>query len=224
MAAMMLLTFALGVPAQTVGIDFNPMRDGFRFENYRNEGDRWKDDLGADDLMRMFGSRTSCDALEGRNCKTLRAAAAQWRDEMLEAMNIGRCEGMAVACLRMRDGLPFKGGGTAAAFQPGAGNTYALRRSDRLENYIAYFWVTQTFDEVKRLTEATAAAGPVKIVQTLQAAFRDDTDSYVLRFAKFDPKTNEIKEPHAIVPFGVEELPDRFVLKVYDNRYPGQTR
>ncbi len=226
-SALLLLTLAFGVPVrgQIASMNFDPARDGLAFKNYRNEGQRWKDDLLPDDLVRMFGPNTSCDSFDNKkNCKMLRASAAQWRDEMLEAMDTGHCEGIAVACLRMKFGLPYKGIAAPSDLEPGAQKAFALSRSDRLENYIAYYWVTQTFDEVKRLTAATAASGPIKIGQMMAAAMKDTKDTFVLRFAKYDPKTNRVSEPHAVLPFAVEEKSDRFVVSVYDNNFPGQTR
>ncbi|MBK7709164.1 MAG: hypothetical protein IPJ30_26270 [Acidobacteria bacterium] len=225
LAALLLFT-SMPTPAQTsiASLDFDPQRDGLGFKNYRNEGDRWKDDLQPDDLVRMFGPRTSCASLDGGRCNLLNPAADQWKQEMLDAMDTGRCEGIAAACLRLRAGMPFKGKASPTAFQPNVQKVFGLSRTNDLENYIASFWVTQTFDEVKKLTAQTAAAGPVKIAQTLFSAFRNKTETYVLRFAKFEPKTNRITEPHAVLPFAVEERSDSFVITVYDNNFPGQTR
>ncbi len=226
LTAIVLFTLVAPALAQnpTASIDFVPTRDGFRFKNYRNEAKRWTNDLLPDDLVRMFGPKTSCKSFAGGKCATLSPAAEQWRQEILESMDTGHCEGIAVACERMRQSMPFKGKASANSFQSAARDAWSLQRDETLENYIAYYWTTQTFDEVKALTAKTAAAGPLSIARTIFGALKAKNDTYVIRFAKYDPKTNRISEPHAVFPFAVEERPDRFVISLYDNNWPGQTR
>lgn len=108
---LVMLGFNLNLAAQTenvVALDFQPQINGFGFKNYRNEGERWKDDIGADDLIRMFGAKAVCKSGDNEKNCVMHAAAKQWMEEILEAMQIGHCEGIAVASLRMKAGLPFK--------------------------------------------------------------------------------------------------------------------
>lgn len=203
-------------------LNFDPKINGFSFANYRNIGDSWKDDLGADDLIKLFGVKTACKTgTNAANC-VLHVAAEKWKNEILEAMNIGHCEGIAVASLRMNTGLAFKKRTLPAQFQSGAKNTFSLQRNQLIENYISYFWVTQTFEEIKRQTDETVKRGPLWIAKTLQASTNDNTDTYLIEMFKYEK--NRISDGHAVAPFAVEETADRYKIHVYDNNYPGETR
>lgn len=219
----LLLASILAGTAFPARIDFVPARDGFGFKNYRNEGNQWKDDLTAEDLVRMFGEKTSCKVVTKSGC-VLNPAAQRWMEEMLEAMNIGRCEGIAVASLRMRLGLPFKNRSGPGGFQSGARDVFSLKRSPALENYFAYFWATQTFDEIKRRTDETGKRGPAWIAKSLAQALQSGSETFLLSFFKYDPKTNRASEGHSVAPIGVEETPEAYLISVYDNNHPGETR
>ena len=57
--ATLLLGLSFNTSAQSnnsAELDFDPKIDGFSFANYRNVGN-WQDDLGADDLIKLFGQR-----------------------------------------------------------------------------------------------------------------------------------------------------------------------
>jgi hypothetical protein len=227
MAIIIFFGCCLNFPAQDengAALDFDPRTDGFSFKNYRNEGDKWKDDLATDDLIRMFGFKTSCKSGENEKNCVLHPAAKQWMEEMLEGMKIGHCEGIAVACLRMNTDLPFKKRVLASHFQTGAKSPFTLQRSQLLENYIAYYWITQTFDEVKKQTAQTAESGPVNIAKTLLSAMKNQSDTYLISFFKYDKKTNVKSDGHAVAPFRVEETADKYLIYVYDNNFPGETR
>lgn len=222
-----LLAFCASFPAQTnnvAALNFDPKTDGFNFKNYRNEGDKWKDDLNVDDMIRMFGAKTACKTGENEKNCVLHPAAKQWMEEILEGMKIGHCEGIAVASLRMDAGLPFKKRILPADFQPGTKVPFSLPRNQLIENYIAYYWITQTFEEVKKQTAETAASGPVNIARTLFSSMKNLSDTYLISFFKYDKKTNRKSDGHAVAPFKVEETADKYLIYVYDNNYPGETR
>ncbi len=217
----------LNVPAQTnnlASLEFDPKTDGFSFKNYRNEGDKWKDDMAVDDIIRMFGANTACKTGDNEKTCVLHPAAKQWMEEILEGMQIGHCEGIAVASLRMNTDLPFKKRTLPADFQSGAKSTYNLGRNQLLENYIAYYWITQTLEEIKKQTAKTAESGPVNISKTLFSAIKNQTDTFLISFFKYDKKTNRKSDGHAVAPFKVEETADKYLIYVYDNNYPGETR
>ncbi|MBX3299366.1 MAG: hypothetical protein KF736_07875 [Acidobacteria bacterium] len=90
-------------------IPFDPKVDGFEFANWGNERDDRRD-LSAGDLIRMFGTKAvyKSPGTTPANC-VVKASARGWMNENLEAMNGGHCEGMAVACLRMKNAEPLKG-------------------------------------------------------------------------------------------------------------------
>ena len=133
-----------------VSFNFDPKVDGFKFPNYKNEGNKWQDDLGDEDLGKMFGIETLCKKRDRNNQCIDKLDTEKWLDKYKKAMNIGHCEGIAVASLRMNSNLPFKGKSLPAQFQTGANSVYGLPRNQTLENYIAYYWITQSFKEIGR--------------------------------------------------------------------------
>ncbi len=226
------IIFCLGIiynlSAQTVqsqrnivSFDFNPKVNGFQFKNYKNEGN-WKDDLGEEDLIRMFGAEALCKKRD-RNKKCVENADTRvWLGKFLKAMDIGHCEGIAVASLRMNMKDPFKKKSLPSHFQPGADSAYSIQRNQSLENYIAYYWITQARKEVSKLTRETARKGPVAIAKMLYDGIKNRTDTYLLGFFKND--NGKSKEGHAVAPFAVEETATQYIIYVYDNNFPGETR
>ena len=224
LTATLLLGLAFNTSAQSnnsAGLDFDPKIDGFSFANYRNVGN-WQDDLGADDLIKLFGLKTACKTgTNASNC-VLHVAAEKWKNEILEGMNIGHCEGIAVASLRIKTEQAFKKRTFPEQFQPGAKTTFSLSRNQLIENYISYFWVTQTFEEIKRQSDETVKRGPLWIAQTIQASTNEKKDTYLIEMFKYEK--NRISDGHAVAPIAVEETADRYKIHVYDNNYPGETR
>ncbi len=102
-------------------LDFDPKINGFGFKNYKNDKYNWKDDIAADDLIRMFGVKAVCKSGDSAENCVLKAAARKWIEYYLEAMNIGHCEGIGVASLRINSGLPFKKRSLSSNFQTGRG-------------------------------------------------------------------------------------------------------
>ncbi len=201
---------------------FAPKPNGFSFENFGNDNRNWQDDLGAEDLIRMFGAKAVCKVGNTpQNC-VLKAAAREWIQQSLEGMNGGHCEGMAVTSLRFATGLPFKGKAFAGNFQTGASSPFGLKLDQPLENYIAYYFVTQGFDEVAAPSQETAKQGPVAVVKLLIESMTAGTDTYSLGFYKF--KAGRKFDGHAITPFAVEDAGATYRIHVYDNNYPGETR
>lgn len=205
-------------------IDFDPKVHGFGFENFGNENRSWQDDLGAADLIKMFGAGNVCkEGSTGSDC-VLNAAAREWLSKQLEEMNGGHCEGMSVTALRFFREQEFNGKKKPLDFQTGAAETFKLKLDQTLENYIAYYFVTQYFDEVSRPTRETRANGPAGIVDSLIENFNQNSpDLNSLGIYKF--VDGQKKDGHAITPLAVEELGEgQFRIHVYDNNYPGEVR
>lgn len=217
--------FSSNVSAQAkilASLDFQIPKDGFGFKNYKNEGEKWKDDIGTDDLIRMFGVKAVCKSgTNAQNC-VMKAAARKWIEYYLDAMNIGHCEGIAVASLRMNLGLPFKKRTTPGTFEPGINLPFQLRLEQKIENYVAYYWITQTFDEVTIPTKKTAELGPVGIVKILINSINNKSDTYLLGIKKY--QKGRIYDGHAIAPIAVEDAGNQYKIRVYDNNHPGETR
>jgi hypothetical protein len=203
-------------------LDFDVKVNAFKFPNYKNVGDNWKDDIGADDLIRMFGVKAVCKSGDSaKNC-VMKAAARKWTDYYLEAMNIGHCEGIGVASLRFNSRLPFKGKALPANFQTGVKSAYDLQLVPSLENYIAYYWITQTFDEITLQTKKTAQLGPVGMVKMLIDSMHDKNETYLFGIKKYEK--GRIFDGHAFVPVAVEDAGTQYKIHVYDNNYPGEIR
>lgn len=219
--------FAPSSTAQTTilgSLDFDPAKNGFSFKNYANNYNTWKDDMATDDLIRMFGVKAVCKS--GSNAKTCvpHASTRRWIDERLKQMEIGHCEGIAVASLRLNSGLTFKGKRALSQLQPGAKSVFGLKFDQEIQNYISYYWITQIFPEIKQKTENTAKAGPAAIVHDLAESMKNHDDTYLLGMRKFDPSNGRISDGHAVAPFKVEDTGNQFKISVYDNNFPGTTR
>ena len=203
-------------------LNFDPSVNGYSFANYGNEAPRhWQGDLGAEDLIRMFGPAAVCKSgTTAKDC-VMKASAHQWMMQELKGMSIGHCEGMAVTCLRFDTGLPFKSLGGPSSFQPGAKSAFGLNLEQPLANYIAYYFVTQSFREVAEPTKATGAKGPLAVVKMLIDAMNKGGDTYTLGIYKCDDC--EKPDGHAITPFAVEDNGTSYKIHVYDNNFPGET-
>lgn len=234
-AAACLLTFGAIIAPSTIvkaqsgnviaTLNFDPKVDGFGFENYDNKSRQWQNDLTADDMIRLFGAKAVCVTGDtGQNC-VLKAAAREWLDKQLKGMNGGHCEGMAATSLRLKFGKPFKDrDGKPVSFQPVASRAFDLKLDQIIGNYIAYYFITQGFDEVSAPTQETAKKGPVSVVTTLAEAMKTGSENYTLGFYKFNRATGEKTDGHAITPIAVEDAGDIYRIHVYDNNYPGETR
>ena len=204
-------------------LDFDPKVNGFSFENYGNDAPRkWQGDLGAEDLIRMFGPAAVCKSgTTAKDC-VMKAAAHQWMEQALKGMAGGHCEGMAVTCLRFDTGLPFKSLVGPASFQPGANTAFGLKLNQSVANYIAYYFITQEFRETAVPTKATAKQGPLAIVKMLIDSMNNGSETYTLGIYKCPDC--EKPDGHAITPFAVEDAGSMYKIHVYDNNFPGETR
>lgn len=207
-------------------LNFNPKADGYSFENYDNKNRNWQNDLTNEDLIRMFGSRAVCKTGSDAQSCVAKTSAAEWMAKQLKAMNGGHCEGMAATSLRLKSGLPFKDkSGAPDSFQPAAARPFDLRLDEIIGNYIAYYFVTQSFDEIARPTQASGRQGPLFVVNTLINSMKSPGgETYTLGFYKFDPATGRKFDGHAITPIAVEDAGNAYRIHVYDNNYPGETR
>lgn len=212
-------------PNMMATINFDPKTDGYGFENYDNKSRAWQNDLTAEDLIRFFGAKAVCKTGDtAQNC-VLKAAAGEWMTKQLTGMNGGHCEGMAATILRIKFGKPFKArDGKVSSFQSTANRAFDLKLDEILGNYIAYYFVTQGFDEVAGPTQETGKKGPVGVVTTLVDAMKSGSEIYTLGFYKYDRATGKKSDGHAITPIAVEDAGGSYRIHVYDNNYPGEIR
>lgn len=201
---------------------FRPNINGFGFKNYSNDKHNWQDDLGATDLINLVGVQATCTReTTARNC-VLDASPRKWLEEQLKAIDNGRCTGMAVASLRFYQGRGFRGHTSLSSFQPGVKTPFGLKLDQTIENYVAYYWLTQVFDEVRGLEEATAKKGPLEIAKMISAGIESKSERYTLTIKKYD--RGRIFDAHEFTPFAIEDMGSQYRVSVYDNNYPGETR
>lgn len=203
-------------------LDFDPKVDGFGFKNYGNEKHDYRKDMGTEDMIRMFGFKAVCKSGTTAATCVPYASARQWLEQMLNAMDGGHCEGMAVACLRFHQGMPFKGRVMPTDFQSDAKLTHDLSLNQLLYNNIAYYWTTQTLTEPEEYRDAMMEKGPVYNVQTLIDGFNTGSDTYTLEI--FNLKNGKFADGHAVTPFAVEDAGSNYNVLVYDNNDPGLTK
>ena len=201
--------------------DFQPNPDGYSFRNYGNASHYYQDDLGAGDLINMFGAGTVCaSGSTPANC-VLTSAAEAWRQQMLSWMNGGHCEGMAVTSLRFFKGQTYYTGDTTPGdFQAGAQTVYDLARSQAIDNYIAYYFALQDVEEVWQPTEFIRHnSTPSQQLDMVRQELQSGNDPFSLNV--YDPA---LTVGHAIVPYDVEDRGGGiYRLYVYDNNDPGDT-
>ena len=205
-------------------IDFDPAVDGFGFENYVNDH-KWQDDLDAYDLMTMFGVSPVCVTGNSLSTCVVKKPAENWRLKVLKEMKGGHCEGMAVTCFLFFEHREYKyKWKDPTNFQKTAENVFDLKfPSQAIENYIAYFWATQTFREVYKHKDASAKSGPLGIVKRLIDTMNTENgELWTIQICKYED--GDFKDCHAVAPIAVEDLGGYYNIHVYDNNNPGDTR
>ncbi|MDO8310283.1 MAG: hypothetical protein Q7V58_18230 [Actinomycetota bacterium] len=182
---------------------FDPMVDGFGFENWGAEGT-----VNASTLVALFGERAVCADVTAGGCVVYPAAAA-WAQQINEAMAGGHCEGMAVLSRLIFDGYM-----SADTFEPGATTTYELLRDDPdVVAAIDMWWATQMLPPVQAAYNEFKSYQPSEIVNELAQGLQAGK-GYTMGIYSEDGA-------HAITPIGVELEGDMVAVSVYDNNYPG---
>lgn len=200
---------ALGDGGKPGGAPFAPSTQGFKFQNYGNEGG--VENLTPVEVQRMFGSEV-CAEQEGGTC-VLTPAAEQWMDEINKGMDGGHCEGFAALSLLFElKKLSPADFGAPTAFQ------LALPNNLKLQHEIAYWFATQyiapmSTSEIKTLT-------PTEVADKLVEAFTTGSESYTLGIYMADGSGGHATTPYAVV----EKSPTETWIMHYDNNFPGEER
>ena len=195
------LRFVSGAEAQ-----FEPMRDGFGFQNYTNES--MPVNLTPVEIWRMFGDGV-CSSGSGSGCP-LSPQAHQWMERQSTAMAGGHCEGMAVLATRLFDG-------TSDRSMFGGSVTFAMMLDVPLQREIGYWWATQAVPQVSR---ATLRGAPSGIVAMVRAAAASGNFPFTIGVTKRNGTGG-----HAITPYGLVDVDAMNVdILVYDNNFPGEAR
>src|SRR5262249_47545193 len=122
--------------------DYDPKLDGFSIHNYGGyQG--IENELYAGDLLSLLGAENVCESGSTAQDCVLYEPAEEWLQKQFKMLANGHCDGFAITSLRFWMGLPFEGKSDPAAWQTGAQSVFDLKRSEALENYIAYYHVMQ---------------------------------------------------------------------------------
>ena len=182
---------------------FNPAVDGFSFENWGGAGN-----LGATDLIAMFGRKKVCASGTGNEC-VLYPAAQQWADQVNESMAGGHCEGMAVTSELIHGGYL-----APSDFDPAAKTTFDLAQDNPVvSGTIEYWFATQNVEPVQRAYQAFQQKEPTQIAAELALGLQSGA-GYTLGI--YSPDGG-----HAVTPIAVTNEGDLIAIHVYDNNYPG---
>lgn len=190
-------------PASCAYDGFDPDVDGFGFENWGEAGN-----LGATELIALFGRKKVCASGSGSSC-VLFPAARQFAAQVNEAMAGGHCEGMAVMAARL-----FLGYDNLADLDPAATSTFDLaRETPAVSQAIETWWATQMLPPVQRAFQEYQTYQPSEI----SAALADG----LARGVGYTMGIYSDAGAHAITPIGVTELEGKLAVSVYDNNFPG---
>jgi hypothetical protein len=183
---------------------FNPVTDGFSFENY---GFIAGIEINQHDLREMFGDGVCADA-PSDSC-TLTPAAQQFAQQVSDGMLGGHCFGFSVTALRF-----FRHELRQSDF--GGTTTFSLGLSPALVSEIAYGWAMQVLPSVQHATIGDTPAGIIRFLS--RALANPSREVYTLGIRNPDGG-------HAITPIAVDNLGGgRYAIQVYDNNFPGTVR
>lgn len=182
---------------------FDPDVDGFSFENWGGIGQ-----LGATELIALFGEQAVCAKVEKNGC-VLYPAARQWAAQVNESMAGGHCEGMAVMAARL-----FRGDVRPSDLDPAAGATFGLAQEDPdVQRAIDLWFATQFLAPVQEAYQAFQKYQPSEIAAELAAGLQRG-DGYTMGI--YSPDGG-----HAVTPIAVTWEGERIAVSVYDNNFPG---
>jgi hypothetical protein len=203
--------------------DYDPKVDGFGIHNYgRYEG--IETELDAGDLVKLFGAENVCESGSTAQDCVLYEPAEEWLEQQFKMLANGHCDGLAITSLRFWLGLPFEGKSDPAAWQSGAQNVFDLKRSEVIENYVAYFHVMQSLAEIYTVRRTHVKKKPSEILHMLIDSMKDDSkDNLELLIYKFDE--GRLTKGHCILPYAIEDMGDgEHRIHVYDSNFEGRSK
>jgi len=193
-----------GLDASSCTYDgFDPDVDGFGFENWAEVGE-----IGATELVALFGRKKVCASGSGSTC-VLFPAARQFAAQVNEAMAGGHCEGMAVLAARL-----FLGYEKLDDLDPAATSTFELaRETPAVSQSIEKWWATQMLPPVQKAYQGYQTYQPSEIA----AALADG----LARGVGYTMGIYSEAGAHAITPIGVSKVNGKIAVSAYDNNFPG---
>lgn len=195
---------------------FLPNPDGYSFKNY---GGVNHNDFTVQDLIQMFGNDAVCLTGADRSCVPKRQAE-KWRNKIVNVMNGGHCEGMAVTSLRSYAGIDTHPGHT---FPYNLVEESVIHRAwgNRTEpttvrRNIAFFFALQATSPVKLTNFANPFNPPSVVLNKIVSALRESPEDYL----NISITYNFVG--HALTPYAVVDKGNGvYWIKVYDNNKPG---
>ena len=183
---------------------FDPGVDGFSFENWGAVGE-----LGATEMVALFGRSTVCTPSSPAGSCTLYPAAREWMKQANEGMAGGHCEGMAVMSERL-----FLGAAKLGDFDPAAAATYDLAfENPVLQKAIDLWFITQALPDPANAAGDFRSMTPSQIAAEIASGFQTQ-QGYTIGIY-----TDE--GGHAVTPLAVTREGDLIAISIYDNNYPG---
>jgi len=182
---------------------FDPDIHGFGFENWGAPGN-----IGATELIALFGRKKVCASGSGSTC-VLFPAARQWVAQVNEAMAGGHCEGMAVLAARL-----FLGNEKLESLDPAASSTFDLaRETPAVSRAIEKWWATQMLPPVQKAYQSYQTYQPSEIAAALANG--------LARGIGYTMGIYSEAGGHAITPIGVNKIKGKIAVSAYDNNFPG---
>ncbi len=192
---------------------FRPPANGMPFQNY---GVVLSDgavpiNLTAADVQKMFGDAVCVDASQ-RKCDLI-PEAQQWLNDTNEAMSGGHCFGFSVLAE-----LVWQGKVNVSTLGASSPSGLVIDNNQSLQRTIAYDWTLQTLDSVQ---SERVTGTPNQILDELEKVLKPGaSQTYTITFWKRDGSGG-----HAVTPYEVENKGDgKFLVLIYDNNWPDQTR
>lgn len=205
------------------GVAFDVKVDSFGFQNFVHNsvpGRNFKNDLLPEDLAMLFGPDVY-DSVDANGKGNLTGPAQRWLTAQIADMNLGVCEGMAAASLRLFNWDTFKNYTSPESIQSGANTAVDLNfPGEVIENYVCYYYNTQYANEVY---DSQIYGTANETIATLKAGWGADTPvPYTMSIFIVDAK-GKVSGGHAITPYGIEKVSaSETRILVYDNNYPKQ--
>jgi hypothetical protein len=183
---------------------FDPSIDGFNFANWAGVGE-----LGATEMVSLFGRSTVCTPSSPAGACTLYPAATDWMKQANEGMMGGHCEGMAVEAERL-----FLGASKLGDFDPAAASAFDLAfENSALQMAIDLWFVTQMLPEPSTAAADSRAMTPSQIAAEIAAGFKTHRGYTIGIYSDGGG--------HAVTPLAVTREGNQTAISIYDNNYPG---
>jgi hypothetical protein len=203
--------------------EYDPTVAGYGFRNYGRDHTN-ESDLGAGDLIKIFGAENVCESGTTLSDCVLYEPAVEWLDQQFKMLANGHCDGLAMTSLRFWLGLPFEGKSTPGDWQSGAHKVSDLQHTDAISNYVAYIHVLQSLAEIYEFRRDHFKNKPSEILHMLMDSMKDDSTDH-LELAIYLLQEGRLTRGHAITPYAVEDMGDGlYHILVYDSNYPGVSK